>query len=91
MNGVEREGADMKRKLGKMKESIVTLSTMTLDLVCLLNSKLTHNVTLATPGGSEGEIDPEDSRFCFISDNDMKVKLQEDYGLSRIVSTEENF
>ena len=81
----------MKRKLGEMEESIVTLSTMTLDLVFLLNSKLIHIVTLATPGGSEGEIDPEDSRFCFISDHNLKVKLQEDYGLSRIVATEGNF
>ena len=61
MHGVEREVADMKRRLADMEESIVTLSTMTLDLVCLLNSKLTHIVTLSTPGGRDGEIDAEDS------------------------------
>ena len=91
MNGIEREVLEMKRKLGEVEESITTLSTMTLDLVCLLNSKLTHIATLATPGGSEGQIDFEDPRFCFISDFDLKIKLQEDYGLSRVVATEGNF
>ena len=64
---------------------------MTLDFICLLNSKLTHIVTLSTPGGRDGVIDSEDSRFCFISNQDLKFKLQADFGLSRIVFTEDNF
>ena len=77
--------------MGEVEESITTLSTMTLDLVCPLNSNLTHITTLATPGGSEGQIDFEGPRFCFVSDLNLKLKLQEDYGLSRIVATEGSF
>ena len=65
MNSLEVEILEMKKKLGEVDESIVTLSTVTLDLVSLLHSKLTHLSTLARPGGGEGEIDPEDPRFTF--------------------------
>ena len=51
MNRIEMEISDMKKKLGEVDESITTLSTITLDLVSLLNAKLTHLTTLARPGG----------------------------------------
>ena len=76
MNGIEREVLEMKRKLGEVEESITTLSTVTLDLVSLLNAKLTHITTLVTPGGSEGQIDFEDPRFSFVSNLDLKLKLR---------------
>ena len=61
MNKVEQEVSEMKRKLSDVEGSIVTLSSMTLDLICLLNSKLTHIVTLSTTGGREGIIDTDDN------------------------------
>ena len=91
MNGIEKEIADMKKKLGEVDESITTLSTVTLDLVSLLNAKLTHLTTLAKPGGGEGQIDPEYPRFTFVSNWDLKLKMQEDLGLSRIVKVEGKF
>ena len=91
MNSIEVEIQEMRRKLGEVDDSIVNLSTVTLDLVSLLHAKLTNISTLARPGGGEGEIDTEDPRFIFISNWDLKQKLQEDLGLSRIVKVNGSF
>ena len=78
----------MREEINQMKRKI---SELMLDLIMILNAKLFKLKTIALDDGKIGNIKTDDSRFTFISNKDIKSKLNTDYSPSRIIKSSEYF